>query len=170
LADLAIGASKRFLDGQIQVEPEQGAVRLTGPETEDDYPATARSKDSTTWLDYVAYQPGRVILMERVKAGNFEELEPKDKGDQFLLRRFDGKVWHPPLDVTGEGLRVWRPAVAVKLRRPAGLLTRSVEPPRPRRCRRSEWGDPWPEGGRLAPPPTHRNAGRESPCGRWSGG
>jgi hypothetical protein len=113
LADLAVGASKRFLDGQVAVEREQGALRLTGPETEDDYPATTRSKDGTTWLAYVAYQPGREILMERVKAGNFEELEPKDNGDQILLRRFDGKVWHPPLDVTGEGLRVWRPAVTV---------------------------------------------------------
>jgi hypothetical protein len=113
LTDLAIGASKRFLDGQVAVEREQGAVRLTGPETEDDYPAAAKSKDGTTWLAYVAYQPGRPIVLERVKAGNFEELEPKGNGDQILLRRFDGKVWQPPLDVTGEGLRIWRPTVAV---------------------------------------------------------
>ncbi|HEY7428471.1 MAG TPA: hypothetical protein VH682_29835 [Gemmataceae bacterium] len=113
LTDLAIGASKRFLDGQVAIEREQGAVRLTGPETEDDYPVMAKGKDGATWLAYVAYQAGRPIIMERVKAGNFEELEPKDNGDQILLRRFDGKVWHPALDVTGEGLRVWRPTVAV---------------------------------------------------------
>jgi hypothetical protein len=113
LAGLAVGASKSFLDGRVRVEREQGAVRLTGPETEDDYPATARGKDGATWLAYVAYQPGREIVMERVKAGNFEELEPKDNGDQILLRRFDGKVWHPPLDVSSAGLRVWRPTVAV---------------------------------------------------------
>jgi hypothetical protein len=113
LADLAVGASKRFLDSQVDVEREQGALRLTGADTEDDYPATARAKDGTTWLAYVEYQPGRQILMERVKAGSFEELEPKDNGDQIVLRRFDGKVWHPPLDVTSEGLRVWRPAIAV---------------------------------------------------------
>jgi len=113
LADLAVGASKRFLDDQVQVVREQGALRLTGPETEDDYPATAKGKDGTVWLAYIAYQPGRPIVIERVKAGNFEELEPKGNGDQILLRRFDGKVWHPPLEVTGEGLRVWRPTVAV---------------------------------------------------------
>jgi hypothetical protein len=113
LSDLAIGASKRYLDEQVAVEREQGALRLTGPETEDDYPVTAQSKDGTTWLAYIVYQPGRPIVMERVKAGSFEELEPKDNGDQILLRRFDGKVWQPPLDVTAEGLRVWRPAVAV---------------------------------------------------------
>ncbi|HTU91531.1 MAG TPA: hypothetical protein VMF69_15720, partial [Gemmataceae bacterium] len=113
MGDLAIGASKLFLDGQVQVEREQSAVRLTEPETEDDYPAAAKGKDGTIWLAYVSYQPGRPIVMERVKTHNFEELEPKDNGDQILLRRFDGKVWHPPLDVTGEGLRVWRPTVAV---------------------------------------------------------
>jgi hypothetical protein len=113
LADLTIGSSKRFLDDQVEVEREQPAVRLTGPETEDDYPVMAKGKDGTTWLAYVAYQPGRPIVMERVKAGNFEELEPKDNGDQVLLRRFDGKVWQPPLDVTTEGLRVWRPTIAV---------------------------------------------------------
>jgi hypothetical protein len=113
VAELAIGASKHFLDGQVQVEREQSALRLTGPETEDDYPATAKGKNGSTWLAYLAYQPGRPIVMERVKAGNFEELEPRDNGDQVLLRRFDGKVWHPPLEVTGEGLHVWRPTVAV---------------------------------------------------------
>jgi len=113
LADLAVGASKRFLDDQVQVEREQGSLRLTGPETEDDYPAAAQGKDGAIWLAYVAYQPGREIVMERVKAGNFEELEPKGNGDQIWLRRFDGKVWHPPLEVTGEGLHVWRPTAAV---------------------------------------------------------
>jgi hypothetical protein len=112
-ADLAIGASKPFLDGRVQVEREQGALRLTGAETEDDYPVMTKGKDGTIWLAYVAYQLGRPIVMERVKARNFEELEPKDNGDKILLRRFDGKVWQPPLDVTGEGLRVWRPTVAV---------------------------------------------------------
>ncbi len=113
LSDLAIGASKRFLNDQVRVEREQNAVRLTGPETEDDYPAAAKGKDGAVWLAYVSYLPSRPILMERVKAHSFEELEPKDNGDQILLRRFDGKVWHVPLDVTGEGLRVWRPAITV---------------------------------------------------------
>lgn len=113
LADLPVGARKQFLQGQVAVERQEGALRLTGPETEDDYPVMAKGKDGTIWLAYVAYQPGRPIVMDRVKAGNFEELEPKDNGDQILLRRFDGKVWQPPLDVTGKGLRIWRPTVAV---------------------------------------------------------
>ncbi len=113
LGDLTVGESKRLFNDRVYVEREQPAVRLTGPETEDDYPVTARGKDGSTWLAYVVYQPGRPIIMERVKAGGFEELEPKGNGDQILLRRFDGKVWHPPIEATMDGLRIWRPTVAV---------------------------------------------------------
>ncbi len=113
MADLSIGVTKRFLEEQVSVQREEGAVRLTEPDTEDDYPVLAKGKDGVIWLAYVAYQPGQPILMERVKAGGFEALEPKDNGDQVLLMRFDGKVWSPPLDVSDGGLRVWRPTVAV---------------------------------------------------------
>jgi hypothetical protein len=113
VSDIAIGATKRYLEEQVSVEREEGALRLTGPQTEDDYPALAQGKDGAVWLAYIAYQTGPPILMERVKAGGFEALEPKGNGDQILLRRFDGKVWQPPLDVTEEGLHLWRPTVAV---------------------------------------------------------
>src|SRR5262249_13980774 len=44
---------------------------------------------------------------------NFAEFAPKGGGDQIRLVRFaDGKPGEP-LDVTGPGLDVWRPAVAV---------------------------------------------------------
>ena len=44
---------------------------------------------------------------------DFADLAPKDGGDQIRLLRFaDGKAGDP-LDVTGAGLDVWRPAVAV---------------------------------------------------------
>src|SRR5262249_1912498 len=49
----------------------------------------------------------------RIFAGNFETLVPTEHGDQIQLVRFDGKVWHPPLDVTDAGLDIWRPTVAV---------------------------------------------------------
>jgi hypothetical protein len=113
LADLASGTSKSFLDGRVSVQREEGALRLTGPETEDDYPVMAKGPDGTVWLAYVAYQPGKPIVMERVRAGSFESLVPTGNGDQIRLMRFDGKVWHPAMEVTDSGLDVWRPAVAV---------------------------------------------------------
>jgi hypothetical protein len=113
LADLTPGTEKPFLDGQASVAPEVGALRLTGPKTEDDYPALARAPDGTIWLTYNEYTPGAELIKERVLAGNFELLAPTGHGDQVLLQRFDGKVWHPPLEVTEPGLSIWRPTVAV---------------------------------------------------------
>jgi hypothetical protein len=113
LADLSGGAVKKFLDGRVSAEQQAGALRLTGPETEDDFPAITKGADGTVWVAYVAYQPGKPILNERIQAGNFDSLVPTGNGDQVRLIRFDGKVWQPPLDVTAGGLDVWRPAVAV---------------------------------------------------------
>jgi hypothetical protein len=113
LADVPLHGRKTFLDDQVAVTRDSGAVRLTGPETEDDYPALARGADGTVWLAYVEYQPGQTPLRERVHAGEFDDLVPKGNGDCVRLVRFDGKVWHPPEDVTATGLNVWRPALAV---------------------------------------------------------
>jgi hypothetical protein len=113
LAKLAEPGTRTFLDGQVSVERQDGAVRLTSGPTEDDYPALARGPDGTLWLAYNEYQPGKPLVNERVLAGNFDELVPRDNGDQVRLMAFDGKVWQPALDVTGPGLSIWRPAVAV---------------------------------------------------------
>jgi hypothetical protein len=113
LADLAPGTPTVFLGGQAEVTPEVGALRLTGPKTEDDYPVLARAPDGTIWLAYNEYTPGPSLIKERVQAGNFELLTPSGNGDQVLLQRFDGKLWHPPIEVTEPGLRIWRPTVAV---------------------------------------------------------
>jgi hypothetical protein len=112
-ASLPLAGKRAFLDGQAAVERLDAAVRLTGPETEDDYPALARGQGDTAWLVYNEYLPGQELVKERVLAGNFEELVPKGNGDQVILKRFDGQLWHPGIEVTGPGLNIWRPAVAV---------------------------------------------------------
>jgi hypothetical protein len=113
VSDLAIGSPKTFLDGQASAERSDGAIRLTGRETEDDYPALAKAADGTVWLAYVEYTPGAPIVLDRIKAGGFEDLVPKGNGDCVRLMRYDGKTWQPPIDVTEMGLHVWRPTVAV---------------------------------------------------------
>ncbi|HYT90585.1 MAG TPA: hypothetical protein VEL76_17895, partial [Gemmataceae bacterium] len=113
LSEMSPGTTKTYLDGQATVTAEVGALRLTGPKTEDDYPALARGRDGTVWLAYSEYVPGMPPVAERLLAGNFEGLVPSGHGDQVLLQRFDGKVWQPPLEVTGPGLDIWRPTVAV---------------------------------------------------------
>ena len=71
LADLPDGSVKTYLNGQASLERSQGAVRLTGRDTEDDFPALARAPDGTAWLAYVEYLPGRPIILDRIKAGAF---------------------------------------------------------------------------------------------------
>src|SRR5262249_5571667 len=111
--DLTAGAAKEFLDSGVSVERQEGSVRLTGRDTEDDFPVLARAADGTLWLAYVEYTPGKRVVQERIEAGNFDELVPSGNGDQILLARFDGKAWQPPVEVTAPGLDVWRPTVAV---------------------------------------------------------
>jgi hypothetical protein len=113
LNELVLGVAKKVLEDQASVERQDGALRLTGPKTEDDYPALARGKDGAVWLAYVEYVPGQPIDNERVQAGNFDMLEPRDNGDQVLLVRFDGKSWEPALEVSAPRQAIWRPTVAV---------------------------------------------------------
>jgi hypothetical protein len=113
LKDLSRDGSNSFLDGAAAVEWQEGAVRLTGRETEDDFPVLAKGPQGEIWLAYVEYRPGRPYVRERILAGSFEELVPSGNGDQVLLTRLEGRSWQPPLEVTGPGLDVHRPAVAV---------------------------------------------------------
>ncbi len=112
-ATLATDTPKKFLDGRVSVERQDAPVVLTGKETEDDYPAMAKGADGTVWLTYVAYQPGPPIVTERLNTGEFDTLVPKGNGDQVRLKHFNGKEWLTDPDVTGPGLNVWRPTVAV---------------------------------------------------------
>jgi hypothetical protein len=102
-----------FLDGEAAVERQQAAVRITGRGTEDDFPVAARAADGTVWLAYVEYHPEVPHLTKAAAKKEFDTLVPTRNGDQVRLRRFDGKTWHPPVNVTEGRLDVWRPTVAV---------------------------------------------------------
>ncbi len=111
--DLIDGRVKEYLGGRATVERQDPALRLTGRDTEDDYPVLAKGADGRIWLAYVEYVPGKPIVMERVARGEFDDLVPTGNGDQVRLMEFDGKAWQPGLDVTAPSLNIWRPAVAV---------------------------------------------------------
>src|SRR5439155_9744634 len=93
LDDLSITTAKTFLDGAAAVHREDGALRLTGPDTEDDYPALAKAPDGKIWLVYCEYTKSKGYVTERVLAGNFEDLVPTGHGDQIKLKSFDGEEW-----------------------------------------------------------------------------
>ena len=111
-ADLPARGPKRFLDDDASVERTSAAMRLTPDGTEDDFPAAAKGSNGSVWLVSVAYQPERPTIAS-VDRAEFDRLVPTKHGDRVELRRFDGKTWHPALNVTGKGLDVWRPTVAV---------------------------------------------------------
>lgn len=113
LSNLPPGAKQEFLEGRVRVERDEASLRLTEPETEDDFPALAAGKDGTIWLAYVEFEPSEPVLPERIISGNFDLLVPSGQGDRIRLRRFDGQHWQPPLDATPPGLDIWRPTVSV---------------------------------------------------------
>ncbi len=113
LDELRPGVPKLYLDGKVAVERGDGSVRLTDPETEDDYPVLARAPNGKCWLVYNEFQKGKPLIPERVHAGNFDELVATGHGDQLRMKLFDGKTWSPSLDVTGAGLDLWRPTICI---------------------------------------------------------
>ena len=113
VSDVGTGIKKTFLMDQVSVEKQEGSVRLTSKETEDDYPVLAKGADGTVWLAYLEYTLGPPLVPERHKAGNFDDLVPKGNGDQVLLMHFNGKEWEPALEVSKPGIGAWRPTVAV---------------------------------------------------------
>ena len=112
-ADLKPGERTLFLDGQTAVERQEAAIRLTGGGTEDDFPSAARAPDGTVWLAYVEYTPEVPHLTKAASRKEFDSLVPTKHGDRVRLRTFAGSTWSPAVDVTGPGLDVWRPTVAV---------------------------------------------------------
>jgi hypothetical protein len=102
-----------FLDDRVAIERQEAAVRLTGAGTEDDFPVAVRATDGTIWLAYVEYKPEVPHLTKAASKQEFDTLVPTKNGDRVRLRSFDGTTWSPGIDVTGAGLDVWRPTVAV---------------------------------------------------------
>ena len=112
LADLQPGTRKPYLEGRATVVREEGAVRLTGRETEDDYPALAKGPDGTIWLAYVEYLPdaahrhgprqGRRFRgadangerrPDRTDALRRQDLAPAARRDRTPAWTFGGRRW-----------------------------------------------------------------------------
>ena len=87
LADLTAGTTKKYLDGRASIERQEAAVRLTGRETEDDFPRLAKGADGTVWLAYVEYAPGPPLVKARVHAGISRRSSPPGNGDRVRLLR-----------------------------------------------------------------------------------
>jgi hypothetical protein len=115
LADLAGGASRKYLDGRVEAQRVPTTATLCDGPDQEDFPAAAADARGNVWVVCVVHQargPATLPpLRERPKS--FSDYVPKDGGDQVRLLQFaDGKA-SDTLDVTAAGRDVWRPAVAV---------------------------------------------------------
>src|SRR5262249_3190349 len=115
LADLADGSPRRFLDDQVEAQRVLTGTPLRDGPDQEDFPAAASDARGNVWITYVEHKaPGPEVLEScRERPKSFADFVPKGGGDQVRLLRFaDGQAGEP-IDVTSEGLDVWRPSVAV---------------------------------------------------------
>jgi hypothetical protein len=115
LADLADGAVHRYLNRRVEAQRVPPRAPLAeGPGVED-FPAAAADNEGAAWVAYVVHQPFGLEVLESFteRPKSFAEFAPKGGGDQIRLVHFAGGRAGQPMDVTGPGLDVWRPAVAV---------------------------------------------------------
>jgi hypothetical protein len=115
LNDLADGSPRRFLDGQVEAQRVPTGTPLRDGSEQEDFPAAASDLRGNVWIAFVEHKPRGPEVLESFheRPKSFADFVPKGGGDRVRLLRFaDGQAGEP-IDVTGEGLDVWRPSVAV---------------------------------------------------------
>ncbi len=116
LADLAGGSARSYLDGLVEAQRVPPSAPLVVGPTQDDFPAASVDKAGDVWVAYVRHTPrgpeNPGPLRERPKS--FADFDAKGGGDQVKLMKVSGGKAGEPMDVTEDGLDVWRPAVAVE--------------------------------------------------------
>jgi hypothetical protein len=117
MRDLALGKVVSELNGRVSVDLLPPVTRLTDDADEQDYPATATSKDSTVWLVYADFrhhkEHDRLRTNLKTAPASFDEYKAPTGGDQILARSFRDGKWSAPIEVTAPGGDIHRPAVAV---------------------------------------------------------
>jgi hypothetical protein len=115
IADLASGAARRYLDGRIEARRVPSTTLLAGGPFEQDFPAAVSDGKGGAWVAYVEHRHRGPEVMESLteQPSSFASFVPRGGGDQVKLLHFDGRTSGTPTEVTGPGLDVWRPAVAL---------------------------------------------------------
>ena len=109
LSELAQGETRKFLNGNVAVERQEGVVRLTGPKTEDDYPALAAGRDGSAWLAYLEYpaRPARGRRAERTRPATSTCWFPRITATRFCscisTVRPGNRRWRSPARIFSPG-------------------------------------------------------------------
>ena len=115
LAELADGSVHRFLSGRVEAQRVPPSIPLVDSPTEEDFPAAVADGQDNVWVAYVAHKHRGPEVSEALTAEpkGFRQFVPEGGGDQVLLVRFAQGRAGEPRPVTGEGLEIVRPAVAI---------------------------------------------------------
>ena len=113
LAEISGSEPQQFLVGRATVGRSINTRVLANTNAHEDFPATVTAPNGTVWSVYVAYQMGNPIDQRETDAGRFDALRTRGNGDQIRLTGYANDEWSAPIAVTGGGLDVWRPAIAV---------------------------------------------------------
>ena len=115
LAEIASGRSQRYLDGKARAERVPAYAPLVTSPEQDDFPAAVSDGRGGAWVVYVVHKPRGTELSTSLTAApeDFSAYAPKGGGDQIKLLHFENGRSGEAIDVTGEGLDVWRPDLAI---------------------------------------------------------
>ena len=115
LAELVDGSIHRYLNGQVEAQRVPPSIPLVDGPTEDDFPAAITDGQGHVWVAYLAHKHRGPQVSEAltVQPKSFRQFVPAGGGDQVLLVRFAQGTPGEPRPVTGEGLEIVRPAVAI---------------------------------------------------------
>ncbi len=115
LADLTRGAPRPYLDGKAAAQRVPPSVALVEGPDQEDFPAAAGDGQGGAWIAYVTHSPRGPEISTALESApeDFSKFAPTGGGDQVKLLHFSKGRAETPLNVTAEGLDVWRPAVAI---------------------------------------------------------
>ena len=116
LADLAGGELRPFLGGRASAQRVAAAVPLAaGPDQEDFLAPPSATGRARAWVAFVVHIPRGPEYTAALDAPpkDFAEFAPTGGGDQVKLLHVVNGAAGEPIDVTGPGRDLWRPAVAV---------------------------------------------------------
>ncbi|MCA1685133.1 MAG: hypothetical protein LC745_03950 [Planctomycetia bacterium] len=115
LADLKRVQGRRYLDGQAVAHRVPPSVPLAGGPDQEDFPAAVGDGQGGAWVVYVTHKPRGPVVSTALESPpkDFAAFAPTGGGDQIKMVHLVNGSPGDTLDVTAEGLDVWRPAVAV---------------------------------------------------------
>jgi hypothetical protein len=116
-SDVTYGNGSYKLGGRAYVDRVPASERLSETPQEEDYPSIATAPSGDAWIAYMQFHHSddhnklRANLHEDPKS--YSQYKTPPGGDQVWARKYSGRSWAQPVEITPAGGDLYRPAVAV---------------------------------------------------------